>query len=108
MCVCVFIVASDQCVISPSCGCRVCPAVVTEVLQMFRPSLQSREPLVTQLIESALPHPAFFYVPHETVIDDLLLPERLDEEFVVNESRTHVLILSSSVAHRNTDLISDH
>lgn len=43
------------------------------------------------LCESALLHPVFFNFSHVIVTDDLLLPECLDEEFVMNESGTHLL-----------------
>ncbi len=40
--------------------------------------------------ESAPLHPLVFGVAQVTVSVDLLLPEGLDEEFVMNESRTHL------------------
>lgn len=43
------------------------------------------------LCESALLHSVFFDFYHVIVTDDLLLPECLDEEFVMNESGTHLL-----------------
>lgn len=43
------------------------------------------------LHESAPLHSVFFNFSHVIVIDNLLLPERFDEEFVMNESGTHLL-----------------